>query len=102
MKYILGLFITLAGGWYILTNHSATQTKYKCEGAFSSHLGGEDKEDLSLSFIHEKYHPWVHLWSESDGNFWIESEIWTDYVPKLREDEKTIQAWKGEDFMGSF
>lgn len=58
--------LVLIGGLYVLLNHSTRNVRLRCP-AVSGPIG-----TVFVDF--EIYRPWVMLWSDSDGNTWLELE----------------------------
>jgi hypothetical protein len=97
---LLGLAVAL---FFIVANFSiAASTRYECKGTI---ISNESRQPATVYFRLEEYRWWVHLWSDSDGNFWLELPgTGVDYysgVERLGEDLIKIQRSPTE-LSGSF
>lgn len=68
-KALSGILAFLIAGLFIVSNFSSTERRFECVGTISS---DENMSDEKLFFRWEKYRWWVGLWSDSEGNFWLE------------------------------
>ena len=72
MKYIkiaLIFIAILVGGFVIVANFSAKETRFSCVGGIKT---AEQNEDLTIYVKLHRYRPWVGLWSDSAGSLWVE------------------------------
>ena len=74
----------LGGSLYVLANHSFTETRLRCDAVAGP---------IATIFARiELYRPWVGLWSESNGNAWIEAEQgFYHYFSELDANEFYVQ-----------
>jgi hypothetical protein len=73
LKYF-GLVVVVVGGlMYISSNHSISdETQIVCKGSFYS--DGKALGEKKIYFKFQKYRWWVHLWSDSDGEGFVEDK----------------------------
>ena len=77
LKYLLLAFASGAaiGGslFYVVANHSiASELQLVCKGSF--YKDGKRLEEETIYFKFLKYRWWVHLWSSSDGNGYVQKQ----------------------------
>lgn len=100
----IGLLIVVALGlFFVVVNFSiAASTRYECTGTIGAK---EPRQPATVYFRLEEYRWWVHLWSDSDGNLWLElPSAGADYyskIERLGEDLLNIQRTPSE-LSGSF
>ncbi len=89
LKY-LGLVITIVAGLlYIVGNHSiADEYQISCKGQYF--LKGEVVDEGEVFFKFQKYRWWVQLWSDSDGDGYVEyKDGYLDYLNDL----EILRGW---------
>ena len=74
---------------YIIVNHSAVETKFKCSGSIVNQHYSEST-NIYIKLLH--YRPWVKLWADSDGSISVEvPETWAHFYSNIREDGSRYQ-----------
>ena len=88
LKAIVIAVLLLTGGFWVLSNYSEIPSRYECNGTYESNNNQISKGKLFLRI--NLYRFYVHLWSESDGNYFIEDMDGNlSYGNKLRDDSTT-------------
>lgn len=91
LSILKGTVITvllLIGGFWVLSNYSAISSRYECIGTYESNDNQIIKGKLFLRI--DLYRFYVHLWSNSDGSYFIEDmDGILSYGNKLRDDSTT-------------
>ena len=101
MKFVLGILAVLALGAYVVFYHSAAVTTYECKGVFKQEY--QEPKVTTVFLEYSDYRPWVALWSDSQGSWWMESPgIGTDWVADIKANDRTLIAFKDERLYGSF
>ena len=69
MKFV-GYFIVLVIALFVfVANFSSVESRFSCSGEIS-HNGNTETSTIYIKL--EEYRWWVGLWSDSDGNFFLE------------------------------
>ena len=69
LKILLLFSLLVVTCLVVLSNFSSTERRFECAGTISSREHTSDEQ----AFIRwEKYRWWVGLWSDSEGNIWLE------------------------------
>jgi hypothetical protein len=89
LKY-LGLVIAIAAGlFYVVANHSiADEYQIVCKGQYF--LKGKVIDEGKVFFKFQKFRWWVHLWSDSDGQGFVENK--GGYIHHL-SDLEILDGW---------
>lgn len=95
MKIGLSIVAIVIAALVVLFRYSSATDTYVCSGALSSEM--EPDKEVTVFMAHEKYAPWVHLWSDSDGSVWIEGEgVWTTYYSDIDRNERRLLVYDKE------
>jgi hypothetical protein len=84
MKKLIVVIVVVFVSILIIENYSiADERKFECKGEYSQK---ESKRLGNLFFTWHKFRWWVDLWSDSDGNIFVETEKgYTDFFPDVEE-----------------
>jgi hypothetical protein len=98
LKWVFIAALVLIGGMWILGNYSQIPSRYECNGTYESNDAKTTKGKLFLRI--NLYRFYVHLWSDSDGNYFMEDMRGTlSYGNKLRDDGTTAIYLTNNDGM---
>lgn len=74
---------------YIIVNHSAVETRYKCSGTVVSKQGSAST-NLLIKLLHYRF--WVNLWANSDASMNVEiPNKWVHFYSNIKEVEDQFQ-----------
>lgn len=95
MKIGLSILAIVLAALVVLFRYSSATDTYVCSGTISSET--EPDKEVTVFMAHEKYAPWVHLWSDSDGSVWIEGkEVWTTFYSNTHSNKRTLLVYADE------
>lgn len=93
---LLGVGVLLL---YVVFNHSARESRYRCFGTFSEQVG----DTSTFVFRLAEYRWWVGLWSDSDGELSgeIPNRLFV-YFPELEVGSNAVRILRNDDVAGLF
>ena len=75
----------------VAANFSSIESRYECSGDVTN---DGNRHPLTLYIKLTKYRWWVHLWSDSYGNLWIEAPSETiEYINHIRQVGDQLQLF---------
>ena len=94
LKIIFVLILLDALVMYIIVNHSAIETQFKCKGVL---VNQHSSEFTPLYVKMLRYRFWVNLWADTDGSMSVEiPEIWTHFYSKVRNEAAQYQMMNSQ------
>jgi hypothetical protein len=82
LKHVLAAAAVVVGGFLIVANFSAKESRFACAGEMTGNVA---LGDTSLFIKIHEYRWWVGLWSESQASVWIEiPNTWVQYFNHVR------------------
>lgn len=69
LRYFAYLVPVLILGYWFLVEYSSVETKYECKGSIAN---AEEKMPITVFTKIVQYRWWVGLWSDNNGNVWVE------------------------------
>lgn len=101
IKFFVGFVVAAALLFFFVANFSAEESRFQCPGDLSSKSG---LHHVTAYAKLQEYRWWVHLWSESDGNLWLEipNESVEYYSPLVKNGDKPHIYDSAKAFKGMF
>lgn len=101
IKLTLALLTILIGGFLVVANFSARETRFECGGET---IENSQPAKTTLFIKVDEYRWWVRLWSESRGSIWLEApNSWVEYYHHIRVVGDHLHIYKDPtSFSGSF
>jgi len=91
LQYIGVVALAVVLLFFFVANYSSVKTSFECPGGLTN---SNLTEPTTIFFRLEEYRWWVGLWSESDGNLWLEvPNISVEYYAQLVEVGDQIQIY---------
>lgn len=99
MKYF-GILVVVALLLFVfVANFSEIESRFQCSGEISSE-GGSRPTTIYMKL--KEYRWWVGLWSESDGNLWIETPRGVDFYARIIGYGDQLQISDFQNIKGHF